>query len=312
MNPLYPAVNDWIADHGDGGSLSVDGAGSITFSCATKGTPFNIRLNKPSAVSSSMFYEIEIVKVEGSLGVGFVSGEEFKPGWKTKGMFYNGNLTNGSAGLTIGFGKSPKEGDKLGIYLIKNEPFVEVVFYINGRCLGKGFRLDGAPKEPFYPCLHSSGSAVVKYIVPQEYPVTTDREAGQRLDKYSGDWALKQAFAGPELGEFKLPDAKKCILSFSSHSPSTYHLSIKAGNTIRSTVTITGKMENFDEIEVAEAGSTMMMPPPEIAKLESYLTEALPKLFKMIVSDTDLIMSGTNTELICSPHEEQFEPLTSY
>mmetsp|Transcript_5433 Transcript_5433/g.7863 ORF Transcript_5433/g.7863 Transcript_5433/m.7863 type:complete len:315 (+) Transcript_5433:50-994(+) len=314
MNSLYPSKNEWIADHDDGGSLSVDSnSGSITFSSTTKGTPFNIRLNNPSAAApSSMFYEIDIVEIDGSLGVGVVSENEFQPGWKTKGMFYNGNLTNGSAGLTIGFGDKPKKGDKIGVYLIGNDTSMEIVFYVNGTCLGTGFRLDKAPNDVFYPCLHLSGSAVVHFSAPKEFPDTINRESPKNSDKYIGDWALKQAFAGPELGEFPLPAGKQCILSFSSDGSSTYQLNIKLGNSIFTTVAITGKMENFDKIEIEEVSSTKMMPPPDIYKVECFLAESLPKMFKMIVSDRDLIMTGATAEFICSPHEKKFDPLKSY
>jgi hypothetical protein len=59
----------------------------------------------------SYWFTVEIVDLgadnnnnnsSNSISVGVIFTDEFKPGYKIKGMFYNGNLTNGRAGLSIG------------------------------------------------------------------------------------------------------------------------------------------------------------------------------------------------------------------
>ena len=51
-----------------------------------------------------------------SLGAGLVERDGFLPGWKARGCFYNGNVTNGSAALIVGFGDRIKAGDAVGVY----------------------------------------------------------------------------------------------------------------------------------------------------------------------------------------------------
>ena len=48
--------------------------------------------------------------------MGLVSARGFKLGWANKGCFYNGNITNGSAGLIIVFGKRTDEGGIIDVY----------------------------------------------------------------------------------------------------------------------------------------------------------------------------------------------------
>lgn len=83
------------------------------------------------------------------------SENRFRPGWKIKGFFYNGNCTNGSAGLIIGFGKSITVGGVVGVRLMRDDASrkCSIIFYHNGRCLGAGFCVDDSNDE-FYPCLH--------------------------------------------------------------------------------------------------------------------------------------------------------------
>jgi len=339
MNCLYSTSDDeakikFVADSTNGGSFSIDNSTAtnnsaiLTLASASSGTPFTIRLLDKDELSSSscMYFEMEVMElVDGNVGVGIVTEQEFLPGWKTKGMFYNGNITNGSAGLIIGFGKHPQTvGDVIGVYVIRSTTDVKTVFYMNGLCLGTGFQLVN-DQNTYYPCLHFSGkhSAVIKYTVSSSLPTTIEREQQHSTNNnnYDGDWILKKAFVGPELTDFPLPTGNKCILSFSSTDEDgsyEYNLAIKVGNTIRTRVTVFTKNDNndddvFENIQVKPPMSSMMMPPPELYNLESYLTKSLPTLFKMIVSENaHLIMTGPTAELICHRYQKTFDALTSY
>ena len=321
-NPLSSlsatSSTSWIGDGTEGATLSVDGS-SIALGTAKRGTPYNVRLNSNSpATGGNLYYEITLDEVEsGNLAVGFVAPETFLPGWKTRGLFYNGNLTNGSAGLRMGFGKFVKAGDTVGSFLIRDDEdgnsTVKVVFYLNGRCLGPGFVVPSSAADVFYPCLHLDGKAKVTYSAPASFPTVVDREPAKYDDAYSGDWLLKKAMSGPELHELPLPEEAKVILSFGDKNDGVYRLSIKVGNTFNTSVKIVGKMEAFDKIEVGPAMATRMMPPPILEPVERFIEEGLETLYKMIVSDDgNLILTGPAAEMICERYEKTFEPVTSY
>eukprot|EP00977_Amphora_coffeiformis_P028537 scaffold35773_cov229-Amphora_coffeaeformis.AAC.1 len=309
-----------------------------------------------------MYYEIEVLESassaeeeEGSsssssLAVGFVTRSGFQPGWKTRGMFYNGhNLTNGSAGLLIDFGGDtgggslPKKvGRKVGVYLLvrdddddknnNNNKKCHVMFYDNGRCLGPGFVVTTTADEMWYPCLHVDGTVTVKYTAPAVLPMVTVRQPVPvpPMAPYTGDhWVLKQAWTGPELHELSLPD-KDCRVTLrldpqqdndttTTTTATTYQMSIHAGNILQSNICIVGEMESFDKIQVGSVIlSTRRLPPPHMQPVESFLVQALPTLHKMILSDSSnndttlLIMTGTTAEMIWARQEKTFEPLTTY
>mmetsp|Transcript_21464 Transcript_21464/g.38455 ORF Transcript_21464/g.38455 Transcript_21464/m.38455 type:complete len:340 (+) Transcript_21464:149-1168(+) len=329
----------WIGDGSEGGKLDVaEGEGksadattnsTITFASATQGTPFNIRLDDDTTAS---YYEVKVTKMskEASLGVGLVTADGFQPGWRTKGYFYNGNITNGSAGLIIGFGDRIKEGDVVGVYQKRsnigeddNSPKCNIIFYLNGRCLGAGFSVDDSNKK-FYPCLHLSGNATVSFTIPPS-PTIFEREqkVNSHGDPYSGDWAIEQAFLGPELGELPITDRRsKFKVSFekvdapSSASAVQYQLAIKICNRFWTSFTMVGKMEEFDKIEfTGHCASTRMRPSRDCQDMEQLVSSSLSSdggLKKLIVSESgQLIMSGPTAEFRCSRFIEAFKPVRS-
>ena len=318
-NPLSTIdAPKWIGDGTEGATLAVDGS-TVTVGSARRGTPYNVRLDCDDASPpSSLFYEVELgAATAGSVAVGLVAAADFRPGWQTRGMFYNGNLTNGSAGLRIGFGDRPKAGDRVGVCLRRDDgddATCRVAYYLNGRCLGVGFAV--ASTAAFCPCLHVDGAATVTYAAPSAFPSTAERQPASFGDPYSGGWRLSQAFTGPELHELPMPEGAEVVLNFALAEQDTYRLSIKVANTFHCTVRVTGKMENFDKIEVGPVMATRMMPPPELRPLETF-AESASTFFKMIVlSDAggNLVMSGPAAEILCERHDEAHEgsPLTTY
>ena len=192
LNTLRPT--SWIGDGTVGATFSLKKESSsssttiITFGSPKRGTPFNIRLDDdPSNClkpTDNLYFEVTLEGPEpptGTLAVGLVSKTEFLPGWKTRGMFYNGNITNGSALKVSSFGDRLKNvGDKLGVYLLRNDSeqhTIKVIFYLNGRCLGVGFDIPSTTSNDiFYPCLHLDGKATIKYTSPSSFPLTIDRQ----------------------------------------------------------------------------------------------------------------------------------------
>lgn len=294
------------------GFLAVKTEQGTLIASETEGSPFNVMFDG-SVPASTIFFEIKILESNGSIAVGVVKKEEFHPGYKTKGMFYNGNVTNGSAALTVSFGDHVKASDKVGV-LIQRESSgaVQTVFYLNEVCLGAAFKLGSVDaNEVFYPCIHVNGEATINYIVPLKLPVTTSRESPpDQQGSYVGDWKLEQMLTGPELHAAPLPEGHDTILTFEG-GPTNFSLSVKVGNTIGCRLEVEGKEEAFDKIKVSPAIRTLMMAPPELQAVEELISESLPILYKMIISN-GLIMTGATAELHASRYSKVFEPLTEY
>jgi hypothetical protein len=312
VNSLVSVDGSWIGDGSDG-TWSAVTAQDISIASATRGTPFNLMFDAPVS-PNSIFFEISIVELNGNIAVGVVKKDEFLPGWKTKGMFYNGNVSNGGAALIVGFGDHLKANDKVGVYLQRETSGVlQTVFFINEVCLGPAFRLvDVDANQRWYPCIHVSGEAQVAFNVPEYLPETIERQSVFQLGSYVGDWKLIQLFSGPELIEFPLPEGHVIRLTFQEQGPNTYRLVTKVGNTMHCQVEIVGKLEAFDRIRVGRVASTLMLPPPELRDVEKLIGESLPTLYKMIISDNNLIMTGPTIEFIAERYSKSFEPLSNY
>ena len=331
----------WIGDGYEKGSLSVDGS-MIKFGTNARGTPFNIRLDgiddndtndNNSIFQKSYYFTANVQELDGgALGLGIVNKNEFKSGWKCKGMFYNGNLSNGSAALLTDFGDFIKGGDQIGVLVIRSKKSneddfsMELIIYLNGRCLGSAFKINemnNDAMECYYPCLHIDGNAVVNFTFitnESDFPSARHRQACSYGDSYSGDWLLKKIFRGPELSEHPLlqhNNMKGIILSLHLMGTSHYNLSVKVGNTLRTNLHVIGHDDAFDKIEIGRVMSTMMRPTPEQSELEQLLSSCLPSIYKCIVtkdnvSSENLILNGPTVELICERHEKQHPCLNRY
>lgn len=317
----------WIGDGSDGGHIAISEDNTVTVSSATLGAPFNVRLDAEQMPLADLYYKVKVVDIskESSLAVGLVTQDKFQPGWKTSGYFYNGNVTNGSAGLIIGFGKFIKSGDEVGVYLRHVESQSStIVFYHNRRCLGAGFLIQDPPPV-LYPCLHVCGSAAVniEHCIPPSV-VTREQNQNDSNDAYGGDWEIKRLFIGPELCEFTLPQGTLLKLSLekscgrSADNRAEYTFIVKIANTFRTTVELREDSESLDSIRLSgHCISTRRMPPPELQELEHLIGKELnggdnesSGLTKMKVADDGtLIISGPVMEMQCSSFVETFEPI---
>ena len=318
MNILYGLISQWITD-GSNGSLTQTFP-ELTASSSSQGTPYNVMFDIDLAslptAAGSMYYQVEVQKLNGSLSVGVVKREEFLAGWKTRGMFYNGNVINGSAALIVGFGEHPVEGSTVGVYVCREELSNEtrVVFYWNNQCLGTAFQLnnDDAKNHVYLPCIQVCGEVTLEYSAPEDLPRTIEREYPKASDPYVGNWKLEEAFVGPELGQFPLPTDLDIILRLSpANTADAYNLALKVANQLHTTVKKVGKIDGSDEIKVGPVASTLMMPPPHLRKVERYLAESLPILYKMSAHD-NLVLTGATAEMICSRFYETFAPVNKY
>jgi heat shock protein HslJ len=308
-------MSNWIGD-GSNGSISVEGD-VVSVTAEKAGTPFNVRLETASSVRSGLFFfQVTVKEMNANIAVGVVTRQEFLPGWKTKGMFYNGNVTNGSAALITKFGPYVKAGDTIGVQLVynrdKNE--LETQFSVNGKHLGNAFCLKGISQDQvFYPCVHCSGSSKFVYAAPAGNPIVAAIEEPVSTD-YAGDWKVKTISAGGN--DVPLPEGRDIIISFQG-SPLAF-ITAKVCNTIAGPIEIVdqGEGPGAHNIRIGPLRSTKMMPPPELQAVEKVIVDGLPNLANMtIIMGSYLYMTSSGQgyfELTASRYSKTFPVLTKY
>eukprot|EP00536_Pseudo-nitzschia_multiseries_P017918 jgi/Psemu1/227001/e_gw1.1931.1.1 len=134
----------------------------------------------------------------GSISVGVVTPSEFQPGYETKGMFYNGNLTNCGAALATNYGPYLKLGDRCTIEYTTSatgntrDSCVSMTIYLNGKFIGKGFEIQNPAKKPFFPCVSVGGKVKFYAKITTEKPpdLSPPTPASQSLD---GKWIIVEA-----------------------------------------------------------------------------------------------------------------------
>lgn len=302
MNSLHNEALTWIGDGSNRSSLTQKG-NVVSIASATSGTPFNARVDSAKA-AEEYYLQAKISQLKGNLSMGVISEEGFKPGWKAKGMFYNGNLTNGSAALKTSWGPRFQVGDSLGVRLSPGVDALQVSFFKNGEPLGTGFRLANN-KTVFYPCLHVSGSATLEVEVPPALPsieVPTAQAAG-----FYGDWKLEKAWDGEN--ELTIPN--RPIKFNLSKEGEALQLSFKVANSLNGRAKLLEETET--ELSIEAGGNfmmTMMMPPPELQPLENFLSSK--KMTKLALIASTLMLSGPEMKTEWSRFVRVPETLNSY
>ena len=262
-NTLYGTAMNWLGDGKDGASFEVRGNVLVVQGGTTQGTPFNMRLDLKTP-RPDYYFQVVIQEMPLSLSVGVVTAEEFQTGWKTKGMFYNGNLTNGSCALSINWGPRFRAGDSVGVRVITSEEQVEVVFYKNGNCLGSGFLIEN--NDVIYcPCIHLEGNARLAIEIPKELP---PNEYIQKEDvDMPGPWKLVKAVAGDGV-VLNLPGRDTTMEI--SRDGATLTMNFQVGNPIHGQAKIVA--DNGKSLTLEMMGSMTsgkMLPPPVVRDIES-------------------------------------------
>jgi len=305
-NALTNVESKWIGD-GGGGEIQQEGP-SLTVKSATRGTPLNVRYD--DAPSGDWCFEAILVKIMrgASVSVGVVNPEEMLTGWKTKGMFYNGNLTNGSAALVTSFGPYLKEGDTVGVYVTNNNR--DVTFFHDGRCLGTGFSLTDETNKKYCPCIHVSGEVQISFAIPETLPSTVSKQG--KTEGLVDEWKLVEA-VNDSGTVVNIPDHRDIVLNLDvGPNENQYDLSMRVGNTLRCHAT----KEEGGNIKVGMVMSTMMEPPPELREIETFLSSNLSNVTSIELKDnTTLILSGgasSGLKIVFERYAETFKPLEKY
>jgi len=312
----------WIGDGSDDSTASWNCQnGQVEVRNSKQGTPYNLRfgsaLEPPNGGGDNLF-SIEILELQGSLSFGLVALDEFKPGWKTRGMFYNGNITNGGAALQCGVGKYITSGDEVAVRVSKasntaNDE-LEVEFVVNGTSIGTAFRLGGEQgKKKFFPCVHMDGKARFVFRDTQTTILrwATKEPKVDTAETFDGDWKMESFSTGTK--KIQLPPNHPIIISLRGR-PFPKTIGIKVANMMNGSINVTGPGTDSCGVQIGPLRSTMMMPPAELAEIEQLISIELPKMTRMThVLGEHLYMVGPGaSEIIASRYTKRFEVLTKY
>lgn len=300
-NALTNIDGKWIGN-GGGGEIQQEGP-SLTLTSAKQGVPLNVRYDNITTTDDWCF-EVVLVRIpkNSSVSVGIVNVDEMGPGWKTRGMFYNGNLTNGNAALIVNFGPYLKEGDTVGVYVTNKNK--EVTFFHDGKCLGMGFSLEES--KTYCPCIHVSGTVQIFFSIPTTLPLVQNRE--RDAEGLLGDWKLTEAVS--ESGSpVQVPEGHDLVMTMHrGSSDKEYDLSMRVGNILRTHLTL----ENGGAVKVGMIMSTMMEPPRELKEIERFLSSCLPKVQFLKHESETLILSSGELKLVFCRYVKAFQPLKTY
>lgn len=305
MNSLQGDAMNWIGDGKEGASFEIHG-NELTLIGGKQGTPFNVRMDLQTPLADYYFHVI-IQEMTKSLSIGVVTPAEFKTGWKTQGMFYNGNLTNGSGAKAVSWGPRFEAGDSLGVRVISTAGFLEVVFYKNGKSLGTGFLIENVDNKNYCPCIHLDGQAKLTIEIPEALP---PKEISTEVptDMY-GPWKLVEAVTrdGTPLN---MP-GRPVTLDLSREQHDALKMHIKAGNPINCSAKIVGDNGNSLTIKMGRMMSGRMMPPPGLREIETLLC-GLGANTLTLENDDRLTLSNEPTRTVWVRNPRDPQTLTSY
>ncbi|CAF3729964.1 unnamed protein product [Rotaria sordida] len=183
----------WIIERSDDAPSAITTQGN-TVTCQKEDFydgPINVLWKDPAEKSGQYYWQIEFLKLDkqGTVGVGLTTQDHFKAGYAIKFMEYNGNLTDGSAGLVLSFGDCIKQGDNIGILLNLTDSEMKVYLFLNGRPLGMAFYVQAPFPKPLFPVISFNTNGKARIIHSQQVPTSLDRQEKQ-FNGIEGHWKL--------------------------------------------------------------------------------------------------------------------------
>lgn len=278
---------------------------SCTISVSTShGSPLNVAYNFQSN-PSQYFYQVNLLEMpsrSSNLSIGVVLPQEFQRGYKNRGMFYNGNLTNCTAALKTSYGPRLKEGDILilGYSEDAHAGVVRLEVYLNGSNLGTAFQVPKNGPSSFCPCVSIQGEIKVqaKILAVLPDPLLQAQEKHHPLE---GKWDLVEAYHDGQ--QFYPPpdtvDVNPCLVSLKKDNEShenLWNVAVRVCNTIMThkTIQASGTNSNYSLQSHGGYRSTMMMPMPPYDQVESTMSVSLENAW----SQMEIIGSGSSATLL--------------
>jgi len=272
------------------------------------GSPVNALYSQP--LSSGQYFEIDVLELQENVGIGVTTQEAFGPGWGCKGLFFNGNLSNGSALVRSSFGEQIKKGMQVGVLTEFDSETVSVVFYQDGRCLGPAFiskRLSGAEIFPVVHTSHEGDRFGIRLLESAPSVRTRQPKGGGTLHPAEGVWTLKQIFVGPELVQFpltaKMGEGSEVTLKVEAIDAGSFHFSARVVNKLNFSVVVApdDALAPFEKLTPGLVMATKMMGPPGMMEVEKEVASGFEALFKWLARDGKLTLTGPTVEMSFVP-----------
>jgi len=290
-----------VKSHGEADEFVVEGK-------AAGDSPVNARFS--SALATGQYFEIEVRELKQGCFVGIATEDGFAKGYKIRGLFFGGNLSEGSSLVRQNFGDRPTKGMILGALVEYDDEAVTITFYQDGRCLGPAFVAKRLTSAEIFPVVKASSDGdrfAIRF--PDTLPTGRVREpkAGSASAHFAeGNWFLKRMSVGPELGEFPLAakmQGREVRLKVEAVGPQSFRLFSKVANTLRAQATSKedDALKPFEGLTVGPVMSTMMMGEESVMEVEKALKDSLEQLHKWLVADGQLLMVGPAAELSLAP-----------
>jgi len=228
------------------------------------------------------YWEFSILKGS-SVWCGVTARQYLQQGYKTRGMMYGGNVSDGSGLLIQKFGPSVNAGDVIGVLVECSPQGVTVSFFHNNKALGAAFQIPAPYPHPLCP-LVGFGSEGGKVKVDRASAPQNRSRVGETTQQAPpcGEWKLV-AFDG------SVPVQHPSTLSITRdhHSQGeAYRVSGKVVNSFNGVLSRTPVVQTMQYIPGAQNGSgggwsaspfssTMMAGPEELMDLERKVLFAL-------------------------------------
>lgn len=314
-------VCTWKTDGSEGcqkADFAEDDGGFTRVDVVTMGgSPVNLLGTSAAAavpLPDSYWLQVQVVEMDrsSSLSVGVSLPSQFAMGYKNRGMFYNGNLTNGISALKVGFGPHLRAGDLCTIGCTThaadgsgNAASFVMTVYLNGKKVGRGFEIDTADigNERFLPCISVYGKVQFTAGVVEEEPEVSKPES-----TVHGKWRITHAYSDvtgedqivPVLGGAATEQQRDVLLTVAPGKGPTkpddagggaqLHLSVRVFNTMgtRWDCVAAGSDGRSYERDASVAGrppavmTTMMAAPPPYDGVERNLATAMAEHWRTL------------------------------
>ena len=304
----------WIPDSPNNGTLEVNTDNNnnntiLDVTCTSSGVPFAVCLpsDGPPRIA---YFQIGILEKDRhtSISTGWTTTDDFKGGWKTRAMFFNGNLTNGSASRSTSWGPRPQTGQTIGTLLEQDHDNGSTVWYfVDGVCLGKAFALSNVnmdnDQQTFIPCIQVSGGNA-KLSIRTVLSTSHDGIPATALTRpiktgISDTWEAVSVNMTADSNVTSLPELRldSVTLHINNQDRRNDHdgaagtaalsLSVQVSNSMSTSAKVLDQTENSWTVQVGGVGWTRRMPRMDLRSTETFFGKQLLPNIERIVIEKD-------------------------
>ncbi|RWS01828.1 hypothetical protein B4U79_16676, partial [Dinothrombium tinctorium] len=225
------------------------------------------------------YYEFKFEEGSGNF-VGFTTKRKFAHGYRIRGLFYGGSLSDGSSFLRK-FGPPIRKGDKVNLLLDLSKNSLKLYVFHNDVPLGLAFDLKKPNLEPLYPTVKVDGAAYVCMKKLDTFPSTLERQP-KAYEGIEGDFEIIKAVDNGNSISTALWKLFKLYISKKSKAKGVYEMDFQVINTISAFLT----KDKDGKYTLSPPITSLVGTHGEYAKAESFLMKVL-RNFEDISLDGD-------------------------